>query len=50
MFIYYVSLLYNNLCVYYFIKVIYDKVFEYKLLASIHVKFLSALSVPLRAF
>lgn len=30
---------YNNLCVYYFIKVIYDKVFEYKLLASIHVNY-----------
>lgn len=37
--------LYNNLCVYYFIKVIYDKVFEYKLLASIHVKFLSAVYI-----
>lgn len=41
MFIYDVSLLYNNLCVYYFINVIYDKVFEYKLLASIHTKFSS---------
>lgn len=50
MFIYDVSLSYNNLCVYYFINVIYDKVFEYKLLASIHVKFLSAPCGPLRAF
>ena len=32
---------YNNLCVYYFINVIYDKVFEYKLLASIHIHGLS---------
>lgn len=39
MFIYDVSLSYNNLCVYYFINVIYDKVFEYKLLASIHVNY-----------
>ena len=41
MFIYDVSLSYNNLCVYYFINVIYDKVFEYKLLASIHIHGLS---------
>ena len=42
------ALLYNNLCVYYFINVIYDKVFEYKLLASIHVK--SFLSVYICKF